>query len=331
MEKPTDRSLLKTKNEPIDLVLRPKSWDEYVGQEKIKRHLLIMLEAAKKRGETCDHLLFYGQAGLGKTTLAHLVAEQLGAKLKVTAGPALEKMADLAGVLTNLEKGDILFIDEIHRLNRMIEEVLYPAMESRKLNIVVGKGPGARTLSLDLPAFTIVGATTRANLISAPLRSRFGASFRLDYYETADIETIINRSANLLNLRIAPEGATMLAKASRATPRVANRLLKRLRDYMEVHSIERADSEMVKKTLDLLEIDERGLELQDRLLLETIISKFKGGPVGVATLAASLGDDRGIVEDVYEPYLLSIGFLKRTQSGRVATEAAYEHLGHAIP
>ncbi len=330
MEKSTAKTPLTAKNEPIDLILRPKAWREYVGQEKIKRHLLIMLEAAKKRGETCDHLLFYGQAGLGKTTLAHLVAEQLGAKLKVTAGPALEKMADLAGVLTNLEKGDILFIDEIHRLNRMIEEVLYPAMESRKLNIVVGKGPGARTLSLDLPAFTIVGATTRANLISAPLRSRFGASFRLDYYETPDIEAIINRSAGLLGLKIVPEGAAMLARASRATPRVANRLLKRLRDYMEVHSIDCADPATVKKTLDLLEIDERGLELHDRLLLETIINKFKGGPVGVATLAAALNDDRGIVEDVYEPYLLSIGFLKRTQSGRVATEAAYEHLGHDL-
>ena len=310
----------------IDSILRPSGWGDYVGQEKVKENLKIILEAAKKRQEACDHLLFYGQAGLGKTTLAHLVAKELGANIKVTSGPALEKMGDLAAVLTNLERGDVLFIDEAHRLNKIIEEVLYPAMESRKLHLMVGKGPAARMLTLDLPPFTLVAATTRPDLLSGPLRSRFGASFKLDYYENPDIEAIIARSAKLLKLNLTLEAAKAIANASRFTPRVANRLLKRVRDYAEVHSISTIDGDVAKKTLDMLEIDHLGLEPHDRRLLEVIIKKFKGGPVGVGTLAAALADERGNIEDIYEPYLMRLGLLSRTASGRMVTEAAYEHL-----
>lgn len=327
---PEENSLTK-RDLNVDALLRPTDWQDYVGQEKVKRNLKIILEAAKKRGEVCDHLMFYGQAGLGKTTLAHLVAKELGAGIKVTSGPALEKMADLAAVLTNLESGDTLFIDEAHRLNRMIEEVLYPAMESRKLHLIVGKGPAARTISLDLPPFTLVAATTRINLLSGPLRSRFGASFKLDYYEPADIEAILARSAQILGVETDDEAVKILAQASRSTPRVANRLLKRARDYAEVHELPRVDRGVVEKTLDLLEIDELGLEPHDRRLLALIIERFKGGPVGLGTMAAALNDDKGNIEDVYEPYLLSIGFLARTPSGRVVTEEAYHHLGISPP
>ena len=315
----------------IDSLLRPTSWDDYVGQDKVKRNLHIILGAAKKRGESCDHLLFYGQAGLGKTTLAYLVAKELGVNIKVTSGPALEKMADLAAVLTNLEQGDALFIDEAHRLNRMIEEVLYPALESRKLHLIVGKGPAARTISLDLPPFTLIAATTRVNLLSGPLRSRFGASFKLDYYEPGDIQAIIKRSAAILHVPINDEAIQIIARAARATPRVANRLLKRARDYAEMHGIKKVDKETALKPMELLEIDELGLEPHDRVLLQIIIEKFKGGPVGLSTLAAALNDDKGTIEDVYEPYLLSIGLLSRTPSGRMATEEAYEHLKIAVP
>ena len=322
---------LPLEDQTIDSLLRPISWDDYVGQEKVKTNLKIILEAAKLRQEACDHLLFYGQAGLGKTTLAHLVAKQLGANIKITSGPALEKMSDLAAVLTNLEKGDVLFIDEAHRLNKSIEEVLYPAMEARKLHLMVGKGPAARMLSLDLPPFTLVAATTRANLLSGPLRSRFGASFKLDYYENPDIEEIVKRSAKLLKLKISPEAIRMVAAASRFTPRVANRILKRVRDYAEVSAAKQIDEAVATKTLEMLEVDKLGLEPHDRRLLETIIKKFKGGPVGAATLAAALNDDRGNIEDIYEPYLMSIGLLTRTPAGRVVTEAAYEHLGIPFP
>ncbi len=322
---------LPLEDQTIDSLLRPISWDDYVGQEKVKTNLKIILEAAKLRQEACDHLLFYGQAGLGKTTLAHLVAKQLGANIKITSGPALEKMSDLAAVLTNLEKGDVLFIDEAHRLNKSIEEVLYPAMEARKLHLMVGKGPAARMLSLDLPPFTLVAATTRANLLSGPLRSRFGASFKLDYYENPDIEEIVKRSAKLLKLKISPEAIRMVAAASRFTPRVANRILKRVRDYAEVSAAKQIDEAVATKTLEMLEVDKLGLEPHDRRLLETIIKKFKGGPVGAATLAAALNDDRGNIEDIYEPYLMSIGLLARTPAGRMATEAAYEHLGIPFP
>ncbi len=311
----------------IDSVLRPGSWGEYVGQDKVKNQLKVILDAAKKRGEVSDHLLFYGQAGLGKTTLAHLVAKEMGVNLKITAGPTLEKVGDLAAILTNLENGDVLFIDEAHRINKMTEEVLYPAMEERKLNLMVGKGPSARSLALDLPAFTLIAATTRASLLSSPLRSRFGASFKLDYYENKDIEAILKRSAVVLGMKIDDSGLNVLAKASRFTPRTANRLLKRVRDYASVAGSEVINEDVVRRTLDLLEIDHLGLEPYDRRLIETIIKKFKGGPVGVATLAAALNDDRGNIEDVHEPYLMSIGLIQRTSSGRVVTELGYEHLG----
>ena len=316
---------------PIDSLLRPSGWNEYIGQEKVKNNLKIILEAAKKRGEACDHLLFYGQAGLGKTTLAHLVAKELSSNIKITSGPALEKMGDLAAVLTNLERNDVLFIDEAHRLNKSIEEVLYPAMEARKLHLIVGKGPAARMLALDLPPFTLIAATTRPSLLSGPLRSRFGASFKLDYYETPDIEEIVKRSARVLNLDIASEAVKIISGASRFTPRVANRLLKRVRDYSDVRSSGIISADVANKTLEMLEVDKLGLEPQDRRLLETIIKKFNGGPGGAATLAAALNDDRGNVEDVYEPYLMSIGLLARTPAGRVVTADAYRHLGISLP
>jgi len=315
----------------IDQALRPASWNEYVGQETTKQNLRIILEAARKRGEAMDHVLLCGQAGLGKTTLAYLVAKEFGALLKVTSGPALEKAGDLAALLTNLEQGDILFIDEAHRMNRMIEEVLYPAMESRKLHLMVGKGPSARSLTLDLPAFTLIAATTRENLLSGPLRSRFGATFRLDYYDIADIEKILTRSAGLLGAAATPDAVAVLAKASRATPRVANRLLKRARDYAQVHGKGVIDQGIARSALTLLQVDEAGLEPHDRRLLEIIIRKFNGGPVGVGTLAAALSEDRGAIEDIYEPYLMKIGFLQRTSAGRIVLPPAYSHLGLREP
>ncbi|MEK7555571.1 MAG: Holliday junction branch migration DNA helicase RuvB [Patescibacteria group bacterium] len=310
----------------IDLMLRPRSWQDYIGQERVKRGLKVILTAAKKRNESSDHLLFYGQAGLGKTTLANLVAKEMGANLKTVSGPTLEKVGDIVSTLSNLESGDILFIDEAHRLNRTIEEALYPAMETRKINIILGKGPASRTICLDLPPFTLVAATTRPNLLSSPLRSRFGASFRLDYYEIKDMEIIIKRSAEILGMEIDSGAISVIAEASRFTPRVANRLLKRSRDFAEINNSKLINSETAFKTLNLLEIDEIGLEAVDRQLLEIIIKKFKGGPVGVGALAASLGEDKGIIEEVFEPYLMRIGMIQRTQGGRVATEKAYRHL-----
>ena len=310
----------------IDLALRPTIWGEYVGQERIKENLKIIMEAAKKRKEAIDHLLFCGPAGLGKTTLAHLVSRECGSQMKVTSGPALEKMGDLAAILTNLEPGEVLFIDEAHRMNRMIEEVLYPAMESRKLHLVIGKGPGARSLTLDLPPFTLIAATTRENLLSSPLRSRFGATFRLNYYDLDDIRKIIRRSAGILKIEMTPEAVEIIAVASRATPRVANRLLKRARDYAQVHDMETIDKNVSLKTLELLDIDTRGLEPQDRRLISLIIHKFNGGPVGINTLAAALNEEKGVIEDIYEPYLMSLGFLQRSSAGRLVMPAAYEHL-----
>ncbi|MEK7212736.1 MAG: Holliday junction branch migration DNA helicase RuvB [Patescibacteria group bacterium] len=315
----------------IDQALRPTHWEDYVGQEKTKKNLSIIMAAAKKRGETMDHLLLCGQAGLGKTTLAYLIAKEFSGNLRTTSGPALERTGDMAAILTNLESGDILFIDEAHRINRMIEEVLYPAMESRKLHLMVGKGPSARSLSLDLPPFTLIAATTRENLLSNPLRSRFGATFRLDYYSPENIKTILGRSAKILGINVASEAVDILARAARATPRVANRLLKRARDYAEVHGQKGVDEGVAKKTLELLDIDEVGLEPQDRRLLEIIIQKFNGGPVGVGTLAAALNEERGAIEDIYEPYLMSLGFLQRTSAGRVVLAAAYDHLGLRRP
>lgn len=311
----------------FDRALRPANWDEYVGQDKIKQNIRIIIDAAKKRGESIDHLLFHGQAGLGKTSLAYLVSKEMGANLKVTSGPTLEKMGDLAAILSSMEANDILFIDEAHRLNHLIEEVLYPAMENFKLHLIIGKGVGARTLTLDIPPFTLIAATTRADLLSAPLRSRFGASFKLDYYGREDIQEIIKRSATLLGVGVTPEALALLASASRLTPRIANRLLRRARDYAEIHGKGAIDESAVEKTLELLEIDGAGLELTDRRLLETIIRKFNGGPVGIGTLAAALTEEKSVIEEIYEPYLMSIGFLRRTPSGRMATDAAYAHFG----
>jgi Holliday junction DNA helicase RuvB len=311
----------------IDSLLRPTTWAEYIGQEHVKKNLKVIIEAARKRGEPVDHLLFYGQAGLGKTTLARLVAREMSSPLKTTSGPAIEKTGDLAAVLSNLEANDILFIDEAHRLNRMIEEVLYPAMESRKLHIVIGKGAGARTVSIDLPPFTLIAATTRVNLLSEPLRSRFGAILRLDYYDNKDIELILERSARILDVPITKEAIEVIAKASRFTPRVANRLLKRARDYIQVKKKDSIDEEAARLTMEMLDIDKLGLEAHDRQLLMIIIDKFGGGPVGIGTLAAALNEDRGAIEDVYEPYLLKLGLIRRTPAGRVAELLAYEHLG----
>lgn len=319
-------SPLNKDDQNIDLTLRPTSWDEYVGQEKIKSNLKVILEAAKKRKEVADHLLFSGPAGLGKTTLAYLVARELGGMVRTTSGPALEKTGDLAAILTNLNPGEILFIDEAHRVNPMIEEVLYPAMESRKLHLVVGKGPSARTLSLDLPPFTLIAATTRENLLSQPLRSRFGATLRLVYYAVDDIVRILNRSSRILNVKATPEAIMVLARASRGTPRVANRLMRRARDVAEVHGVKVVDEASALKTLEMLEVDEAGLEPQDRRLLMTIIEKFNGGPVGINTLAAALSEDKGVIEDIYEPFLMTLGFLQRSSAGRIVLPAAYRHL-----
>lgn len=310
----------------LDSLLRPSSFEEYIGQETVKRSLRIILDAAKMRNEPIDHLLFYGQAGLGKTTLANIVANEIKGNLKVTSGPAIEKTGDLAAILTNLENGDILFIDEIHRLNRMIEEVLYPAMESRTLNIVLGKGPSARTISIDLPPFTLIAATTRVNLISGPLRSRFGASFRLDYYNTEDISEIIRRSAKLIGLSLDEGAVGSMAKASRFTPRIANRLLRRARDLASVRGLEVLRASDLQDLFKILDIDDLGLEYQDRRLLDIIVDQFKGGPVGINSLAAAMGDDRAVIEEVYEPYLISLGFLRRTSGGRIVSEEGRKYL-----
>jgi Holliday junction DNA helicase RuvB len=310
----------------VDSFLRPGTWEEYIGQETIKKNLRIIIQAAQMRSESIDHLLFYGQAGLGKTTLAGLVAKEFGASLRIASGPTIDKAGDLAAILSNLEDGDILFIDEIHRLNRMIEEVLYPAMESRKLHIILGKGAGARSISLDLPPFTLIGATTRVNLLSAPLRSRFGATFRLDYYNENDIASIVKRSAEILGVSMTSDAIDVIAKASRFTPRVANRLLKRARDYMDVAGKDVIDGEVAQKTLEMLEIDEIGLEAHDRALLRAIIDKFNGGPVGLGTLSATINEDKSAIEEVYEPFLMRVGLLKRTPSGRMVEEKAFSHL-----
>ena len=322
MKKSTDQE-----DKNVDLALRPATWQEYVGQDAVKKNLRILIDAAKQRKESCDHILFYGQAGLGKTTLAHLVAKEMGADIKITSGPTIEKTGDLASILSGLNRGDILLMEEAHWINGMIEEVLYPAMETRKLHIIIGKGPAARTLTLDLPPFTMVAATTRIGLLSNPLRSRFGAIFRLDYYQQKDIETILKRSGQLLGVEVGQDAIKVLARASRATPRVANRLLKRARDYAQVHSAGAVTEEVARQTLKLLDIDDVGLDMQDRRLLESIIKKYAGGPVGLRSLAASLSEEVDTIEDVYEPYLMNLGFLERTSKGRVATSLAYRHLG----
>ena len=327
----TTNPKLKPEDRTLDQVLRPHSWDEYIGQEKIKTSLKILLEAAKKRSEPIDHLLLYGPAGLGKTTLAYIMAKEMNANIRITSGPAIEKVGDLASILTNLNNGDVLFIDEAHRLNKTVEEILYPAMESRMLHIIIGKGPSARTLQLDLPPFSLIAATTRVGLLSNPFRSRFGVTFRLDFYNIEDIENILKRSAKLMNLSAEPEALKQIAVSSRYTPRVANRLLKRVRDYAEVEGEGIVNQDITKKALALLEIDHLGLELTDRRLIEAIIKKFNGGPVGLQALAAATSEELDTIEDIYEPYLLQIGFLQRTARGRIATKLAYEHLGFKLP
>jgi len=312
----------------LDQTLRPRNWEEYIGQELVKKNLKILIQAAQERSEPVEHLLFYGPPGLGKTTLAHLISRELGAQVKVTSGPAIEKVGDLASILTNLSSGDILFIDEAHRLNKLIEEILYPALESRSLDIIIGKGPSARTIQLDLPPFTLIAATTRIALLSAPLRSRFsGGTFRLEFYTEEEIERIIARSAKILGIDLDKGTAKEIAKRSRFTPRVANRLLKRCRDFAQVERSKVLTPELAVKALDLLEIDPVGLESSDRMILETIIQKFGGGPVGLQTLAAATSEEKETIEDVYEPYLMRLGFLERTPRGRLATRRAYEHLG----
>jgi len=313
-------------DQTLDSLLRPNDWGDYIGQANVKKNLGVIIEAAEIQKEPVDHLLFYGQAGLGKTTLAVLVAKRLKSPIKITSGAALEKAGDLVAILSNLTEGEILFIDEAHRLNPSIEEILYPAMESRRLHIVIGKGVGARTLSLDLPPFTLIAATTRASLLSSPLRSRFGAAFHLDFYTEEDVKKIIGRSADLLGLKILPEAVDILAKASRLTPRTANRLLRRARDYMVVNKKKVLDERAASESLKLLDLDSLGLERAERALLKTIISKFNGGPVGLNTLSATIGEDRETIENVFEPYLLKIGFIKRLPTGRVIQESALEHL-----
>ena len=314
----------------IDATLRPQTFAEYVGQEQIKKNLHIAIGAAKKRGESLEHVLLYGPAGLGKTTLAHIIAREMGKNIRVTSGPAFERVGDLGSILTNLEDGDILFVDEIHRLNKTVEEILYPAMEDGKLDIIIGKGPSARTLQLDLPKFTLIGATTRLGAISNPLRDRFGVVHRLDFYTHDETQKIIHRAGRILGVDLDPRAAGMIARCSRQTPRVANRLLKRVRDFAQVQDATQVTEEIVRETMEMLSIDSLGLEPADRAILEAIITKFGGGPVGLTTIAAATSEEVQTIEDVYEPYLIKIGFLERTPRGRMVTDHCRRHLGHPL-
>ena len=327
MEKRVIETQIQEEDRKNEAGLRPLHLDEYVGQEKIKNTLRVYIEAAKQRKEPLDHVLFYGPPGLGKTTLSGIIANEMGVHMKVTSGPAIAKPGEMASILSNLQENDILFVDEIHRLNRQVEEVLYPAMEDYAIDIMIGKGSGARSIRLDLPHFTLVGATTRAGLLSAPLRDRFGVISHMEFYTADELETIIRQSARKLDVAIDNEGAKELARRSRGTPRLANRLLKRVRDFAQVKYDGVITRDVAVFALDLLEVDRCGLDKNDQLILRTIIEKFGGGPVGLDTLAASIGEDSGTIEDVYEPYLVMNGFLNRTPKGRVATTFAYSHLG----
>ncbi|GLG05914.1 Holliday junction branch migration DNA helicase RuvB [Sellimonas catena] len=317
-------------DQKIEGSLRPQYLEDYIGQTKAKETLKIYIEAAKARGEALDHVLFYGPPGLGKTTLAGIIANEMGVNMKVTSGPAIEKPGEMAAILNNLQERDVLFVDEIHRLNRQVEEVLYPAMEDFAIDIVIGKGAGARSIRLDLPKFTLVGATTRAGMLTAPLRDRFGVVNRLEFYTAEDLQTIVLRSAQVLGVEIDPKGALEIARRSRGTPRLANRLLKRVRDFAQVKYNGVITEEVAVFALDLLEVDRFGLDYADRTILTTMIEKFGGGPVGLDTLAAAIGEDSGTLEDVYEPFLLKNGFIQRTPKGRTATALAYQHLGFSV-
>jgi Holliday junction DNA helicase RuvB len=317
------------KDSALDQALRPSVWEDYIGQSTIKQNLEVLLKAAKERGQSPEHVLFYGPPGLGKTTLSYLIAKELGSQIKITSGPAIERVGDLASILTNLSPGDVLFIDEIHRLNKTIEEVLYPAMESGVLDIVIGKGPSARTIQLELPAFTLVAATTRVALLSSPLRSRFsGGVFRLKFYSSEEIEQILDRSTKILEITPEEGSLSLISERSRFTPRTANYLLKRCRDYAQVNK-QKLDQPSVEKAISMLEIDELGLSEHDRMILETIIDKFGGGPVGLGTLATALSEEGDTLEEVNEPYLIQLGFLERTPRGRIVTAPGYEHLGRS--
>ncbi len=307
--------------------LRPQRWDNYIGQERIKKHLNIIIEAAKKRGETPDHILFYGPPGLGKTTISHIIAQETGTNLKSTTGPVIEKSGDLVALLTNLNEGDILFIDECHRINRFVEEYLYSAMEDFKINLILGKGPMAKTIDIKLPHFTLIGATTRIDMISSPLRSRFGSILQLNYYSQEEIERIIERSAGILSIKIEEKAKMQIAKRSRSTPRIANKLLKRVRDFSQVENEDGIiTEELAIRALDFLEVDSLGLEPSDRKIIETIISKFNGGPAGLQALSAATSEEKNAILEIYEPYLMQVGLIKRTNKGRSATRLAYDHL-----
>ncbi len=326
MEKDSLVNSQKNDEENLDSALRPNNWEEYIGQEKIKENVKIMVEAAKKRNEPLEHLLFYGNPGLGKTTLSYLIAKELKVGIKTIAGPTIEKTGDLAAILTNLNEGDILFIDECHRINKNIEEFIYPALEDFKLNLILGKGPMARTMELKLPRFTLIGATTRLALLSSPLRNRFGAIFQLNFYSPQEIEKIIRRSAEILNIQADDEAIKIIAQRSRFTPRIANRLLKRVRDFSQVKGTGIINKKIAEQAFEFLEIDNFGLEPSDRKILKTIIEKFNGGPVGLQALAAASSEEVDTILDVYEPYLMQLGFIERTPRGRIATQKAYQHL-----